>query len=34
MRGGSMLRGESRGSLLEEEGTEAALRKVNGAKLL
>lgn len=29
-----MLRGESRGSLLEEEGTEAALRKVDGAKAL
>lgn len=29
-----MLRGKSRGSLLEEEGTEDALRKVNEAKAL
>lgn len=34
MQEGSMLRGKSRVSLLEEEGTEAALRKVNEAKAL
>lgn len=34
MPGGSMLGGKSRGSLLEEEGMEAALRKVNEAKAL
>lgn len=33
MQGGSTLRGK-RVSLLEEEGTEAALRKVNEAKAL